>query len=205
VLFIGFNIAFFPMHIIGLEGMPRRVWTYPAELGVGGWNLLITLGAFLFALGILLFLYNLVRSLSVGQPAGPNPWDAPTLEWSTPSPPPPQNFDVIPVVASRHPLWEDRLEDVEDRSQLTNGYLLDNGRETIGTTPLDAEPDVILRMPGDSLLPLFLAIATTVLFVGLLGQWWIVAGIGFVGVLAVLCTWFAPEAIDDPAEAPRHA
>jgi cytochrome c oxidase subunit 1/cytochrome c oxidase subunit I+III len=205
VLFIGFNIAFFPMHIIGLEGMPRRVWTYPAELGVGGWNLLITLGAFLFALGILLFLYNLVRSLSVGQPAGPNPWDAPTLEWSTPSPPPPQNFDVIPVVASRHPLWEDRLEDVEDRSQLTNGYLLDNGRETIGTTPLDAEPDVILRMPGDSLLPLFLAIATTVLFVGLLGQWWIVAGIGFVGVLAVLCTWFAPEANDDPAEAPRHA
>lgn len=202
ILFIGFNLAFFPMHIIGLEGMPRRVYTYPAELGVGGWNLLITVGAFMFAFGILLFMYNLVRSLSLGEVAGPNPWDAPTLEWSTPSPPPPQNFDVIPIVASRHPLWEDRLEDVEDRSQLDSGYLLDSGRETIGTTPLDAEPNVILRMPGDSLLPFFLAIAVTVLFAGLLGQWWLVAGAGFVGALFVLCFWFAPQPPDNP-EHPR--
>lgn len=201
VLFIGFNLAFFPMHIIGLEGMPRRVYTYPADIGVGGWNLLITMGAFLFALGIVLFLYNLVRSLGVGESAGPNPWDAPTLEWSTPSPPPPQNFDVIPIIASRHPLWEDRLEDVEDRSQLDTGYLLDEGRETIGTTPLDAQPEVILKMPGDSLLPLSLALAVTVLIAGMLGQWWIVSAIGALGVLFILCLWFAPK----PPPKPEHA
>lgn len=200
IMFIGFNLAFFPMHIVGLEGMPRRVYTYPAELGVGGWNLVITIGAFLFALGLLVFFINALRSLAVGKPAGPNPWDAPTLEWSTPSPPPPQNFDVIPIIASRHPLWEDRLDDVEDRSQLDSGYLLDDGRETIGTTPLDAEPQVILKMPGDSLLPISLAVSVAVLFVGLLGHWWIVAGIGALGALVVLFLWFSPE----PVENPRH-
>ncbi|URD61845.1 cytochrome c oxidase subunit I [Sphingomonas sp. KRR8] len=202
IMFIGFNLAFFPMHIVGLEGMPRRIYTYPADLGVGGWNLLITIGAFMLASGILLFLYNLVRSLSVGEVAGPNPWDAPTLEWSTSSPPPPQNFDIIPIIASRHPLWEDRLEDVEDRSQLTTGYLLDHGRETIGTTPLDAEPNVILRMPGDSLLPLCLAVATSVLFFALLSKLWLIAGLGFAAALVTLILWFAPEPLADP-EHPR--
>ena len=201
IMFIGFNLAFFPMHIVGLEGMPRRVFTYPAELGVGGWNLVITIGAFLFAFGLLIFFYNALRSLVVGESAGPNPWDAPTLEWSTSSPPPPQNFDVIPIIASRHPLWEDRLEDVEDRSQLDTGYLLDNGRETIGTTPLDAEPEVILKMPGDSLLPIFLALAVAVLFFGLLGHWWIIAGAGAIGVLIDLCLWFTPEAPSNPEHA----
>ena len=200
IMFVGFNLAFFPMHIVGLEGMPRRVYTYPTELGVGGWNLVITIGAFLFALGLLVFFINALRSLAFGEPAGPNPWDAPTLEWSTPSPPPPQNFDVIPIIASRHPLWEDRLDDVEDRSELTSGYLLDDGRETIGTTPLDAEPQVILKMPGDSLLPISLAISAAVLFVGLLGHWWIVAGIGALGALVILFLWFSPE----PVENPRH-
>ena len=201
IMFIGFNLAFFPMHIVGLEGMPRRVFTYPAELGVGGWNLVITIGAFLFAFGLLIFFYNALRSLLVGERAGPNPWDAPTLEWSVPSPPPPQNFDVIPIIASRHPLWEDRLEDVEDRSQLDTGYLLDNGRETIGTTPLDAEPEVILKMPGDSLLPIFLAVAVAVLFFGLLGHWWIIAGAGAIGVLIDLCLWFMPEHPSHPEHA----
>ena len=200
IMFIGFNLAFFPMHIVGLEGMPRRVYTYPAELGIGGWNLVITIGAFLFALGLLLFFYNAVRSLAAGELAGANPWDAPTLEWSTASPPPPQNFDVIPIIASRHPLWEDRLEDVADRSQLGSGYLLDHGRETIGTTPLDAEPQVILKMPGDSLLPISLAVSVAILFVGLLGHWWIVAALGALGALVVLFLWFLPEA----AQNPRH-
>ncbi|TFI57532.1 cytochrome c oxidase subunit I [Sphingomonas parva] len=199
-MFIGFNIAFFPMHVVGLEGMPRRVYTYPADLGLGGWNLLISVGAFLFAAGILLFLVNLVLSLSRGAPAGPNPWDAPTLEWATSSPPPPHNFDIIPIVASRHPLWEDRLEEVEERSQLDRGYLLDVGRETIGTTPMDAEPNVILRMPGDSLLPLGLALCVTLLFLGLLAHAWVIAGLGLAGALGVLVAWLAPA---PPVEAQK--
>jgi heme/copper-type cytochrome/quinol oxidase subunit 1 len=107
-MFLGFNIGFFPMHIVGLMGMPRRIYTYAPGLGWDTINLITTLGAFAFAIGVLLFLINVFLSARSGKPAGPNPWDAPTLEWSVPSPAPAYNFAVIPVVASRHPLWEDR-------------------------------------------------------------------------------------------------
>ena len=108
-MFIGFNLAFFPMHLAGLLGMPRRVYTYPAGLGWDTLNLITSIGSFVFAAGILLFLVNLAVSLRRGASAGQS-WDAPTLEWASPSPPPPYNFAVIPIVASRHPLWEDRLQ-----------------------------------------------------------------------------------------------
>ena len=100
--------------------------------------------------------------------AGPNPWDAPTLEWATSSPPPPYNFAVIPVVASRHPLWEDRLDEGTGRSSVERGLVLDHGKETIATTVLDAEPDVILKMPDDSAWPFLVTLAMTAGFVGLL-------------------------------------
>jgi len=195
--FIGFNLAFFPMHITGLMGMPRRIYTYPAVLGVGDLNLLSTVGAFMFAAGILLFLFNVARSLRSGAPAGNNPWDGATLEWSTTSPPPVYNFATIPQVASRHPLWEDRLRESEDRSIFgdgaAHGMLLDKGKETIGVTPLDAEPNVVLKMPGDSLLPLLLSLATTVLFLALLGQFiWVAAAAG-VADFAILAMWLAPQ------------
>ena len=109
VVFVGFNLAFLPMHWTGLLGMPRRIYTYPAGLGWETPNLITTVGAFVLAFGILLFLINVFMSLRNGQLAGPNPWDAPSLEWSTPSPPPPYNFPVVPRIASRHPLWESRL------------------------------------------------------------------------------------------------
>lgn len=192
-MFVGFNVAFFPMHLIGLMGMPRRVYTYSAELGIGGYNLLISFGAFLFAAGILLLLINIARSRTAGAIAGPNPWDAPTLEWSVSSPPPPYNFAVIPVVASRHPLWEDRLDENADRSTLDRGLVLDEGRETVGVTVLDAEPDVILKMPGDSLLPLLAALGMTVIFSGMLflNDWVMAAGAVCTGL--VLLIWLAPR------------
>jgi cytochrome c oxidase subunit I+III len=140
MMFVGFNLGFFPMHISGLMGMPRRIYTYPAGLGWDTLNLITTIGAFLFAVGIGTFLVNVFISRLSGKPAGANPWDAPTLEWSVPSPPPPYNFAVIPIVASRHPLWEDRLNETSSRSSLHRGYLLDRGRETLATTVLDAEP-----------------------------------------------------------------
>ena len=157
IIFLGFNLAFFPMHITGLMGMPRRVYTYPAGLGWDTLNLITTIGSFVLAIGILVFLINIVVSLRRGAIAGPNPWDAPTLEWAVPSPPPPYNFAVIPIVASREPLWEDRLREQDDRSSLDSGLVLDHGREAVATTPLDAEADVILKMPGDTLLPLLLS------------------------------------------------
>src|SRR5436190_1653269 len=107
-MFIGFNVAFFPMHILGFLGMPRRVYTYESGLGWDGLNLIVSLFSVVFAVGTLLTLYNIGWSLRRGQPAGPDPWHADTLEWAASSPPPEHNFDAIPVIASRHPLWDQR-------------------------------------------------------------------------------------------------
>ena len=196
-MFVGFNVAFFPMHITGLMGMPRRVYTYPAEMGVGWLNLISSLGALIFAVGVLLFLVNIVKGLRSGEPAGNNPWDAPTLEWSTTSPPPVYNFATIPQVASRHPLWESRLKESEERSVIgdkaSDGMVLDKGKETIGVTPLDAEPNVVLKMPGDSILPFLLALGMAVLFFGLLSQavWLMVTGV--LCEIAILIVWLTPK------------
>ncbi|HVA25206.1 MAG TPA: cytochrome c oxidase subunit I, partial [Chloroflexota bacterium] len=105
-LLIGFNLTFFPMHLLGIQGMPRRVYTYPAGLGWDNANLLATLGAVIMGISVLLFIANVLRSMRSGRPAGDNPWDAWTLEWATPSPPPPYNFAVIPTATSRRPLWD---------------------------------------------------------------------------------------------------
>jgi len=103
--FIGMNLTFFPMHFIGLLGMPRRIYTYAPELGLGTMNLVSTIGAFVIGLGTLALVINVLWSRRHGEPAGPDPWGGATLEWSIPSPPPPHNFDVIPTVTSRLPRW----------------------------------------------------------------------------------------------------
>ncbi len=193
VSYIGFNVAFFPMHILGILGMPRRIYTYNSGLGWGTPNLIVSIGAFVFGTGILLFLADVVVSVRRGERSQANPWDAPSLEWSTPSPPPAYNFAVIPIVASRYPLWEDRLDEGPERSSTRVGMLLDKGRETIGTTLLDAEPDVILRMPGDSWLPLLLALTMSALFAGLLLHSWWVTGCAFAATFAVAAGWLWPE------------
>jgi cytochrome c oxidase subunit 1/cytochrome c oxidase subunit I+III len=171
VIFIGFNLGFFPMHLAGLLGMPRRIYTYAPHMGWTTVNMVTSLGSFVFAAGILIFLVNILVSLKRGVPATANPWDAPTLEWAVPSPPPVYNFAVIPFVASRHPLWEDRLDEGVGRSRLEQGYLLMEGRETLGTTPLDAQPDIILKMPDDSYTPFFLGLFSALAFAGLLLHW----------------------------------
>src|ERR1700761_106966 len=194
-MFAGFNLGFFPMHISGLLGMPRRIYTYSEGMGWDWVNLITTLGSFVFGIGVLIFVWNAWISLKRGAPAGDNPWDAPTLEWATSSPPPPYNFAVLPTVQSRHPLWEDRLEpDKSERSQIGVGLVLDHGREALGTTPVDAEPNIILKMPGDTVVPLCLALAMTVITIGLaLVSWW-VAVIGVALTAASILAWLWPEA-----------
>ncbi len=192
-MFIGFNLAFLPMHLTGLLGMPRRVYTYN---DYGGWhllNLLTSIGSFVFAIGVLLFFVNVFRSLKRGAPAGKNPWDAPTLEWSTSSPPPVYNFAVIPTVASRHPLWEDRLGGDGTQSSLDRGMLLDTGKETIGTTALDAAPDMVLEMPEDSYAPFILAGGLSVLFAGLLLKSWGAGAAGSTIVVVAIILWMWPR------------
>ena len=192
-MFIGFNLGFFPMHISGLMGMPRRIYTYPEGLGWGTLNLITTIGSFIFAIGVLLLLVNVAISLRRGRIAGPNPWDASNLEWSTPSPPPPYNFVVIPTVASRHPLWEDRLQETEGRSSVGVGAVLDADKETLGVSALDAVPDVIFKMPHDSIMPLLLALCLAGLFTGMLMLSWWVAGVSLLLGLAAGLVWLWPR------------
>jgi cytochrome c oxidase subunit 1/cytochrome c oxidase subunit I+III len=174
--------------------MPRRIYTYASGMGWDTLNWISTAGSFLFALGVALFVVNVMYSYRRGRPAGNNPWDAPTLEWATSSPPPPHNFTVIPTVGSRHPLWEDRLAESDDRTQAHRGLVLDHGRENIGTTALDAEPEIILKLPKDSYTPVILAVALSVVFVGLLVHlWWLTIAAGIVAGIAIVA-WLWPRA-----------
>lgn len=109
--FIGFNMTFFPMHFVGLAGMPRRYFTYASDSGWGPWNLFISIGAYVLGFSFLVFLYNGFKSLRHGELAGDDPWDAATLEWAIPSPPPAYNFAVIPNINHRDQLWWDKYGD----------------------------------------------------------------------------------------------
>jgi heme/copper-type cytochrome/quinol oxidase subunit 1 len=104
---IGFTLTFFPMHFMGILGMPRRVYTYPANAGLTELNVISSIGAYILGLSMLFFFWNVWKTTRSGEPAGDNPWDAPTLEWSVSSPPPPENFATIPHVTKRYPLWPD--------------------------------------------------------------------------------------------------
>ena len=114
LLFLGFILTFAPMHVAGILGMPRRIYTYGPGRGWELWNQLATLGALLQAPSYLIFAYNIVTSLWKGKVAGDDPWDAWTLEWATTSPPPAYNFAVVPTVKSRRPLWDLKHPDDPD-------------------------------------------------------------------------------------------
>ncbi len=189
LIFGGFNLTFFPMHITGLLGMPRRYYTYPPNMGWDGLNLLETIGAFILALGVLVFLWSVLHSLLHGEPAGDNPWRASTLEWQTTSPPPPYNFRSIPTVHSRDPGWE--LQYSDETAQYGD-ETLSRARETLGTTLHDARPEELWAMPEDSGWPLVLALALAVTFVGLLGGFLWLAALGLAAVLVATVGWLWP-------------
>jgi len=163
---IGVNLTFFPMHQLGLAGMPRRIYTYLPETGWGTLNLVATIGAMTIAASVAVFLVNLMWSLSEGAPAGDDPWEAPTLEWATTSPPPPYNFHLCPTVQGRSPLWQRPAD-----QPVVSGLRTDM-REILVTTMLDAEPDSRMRLPEPSVWPLIAAIATGVTFIVLIFTPW---------------------------------
>src|SRR5690349_8825085 len=147
IVFLGFHLTFFPMHWSGLLGMPRRVYTYPAGLGLELPNLLSTLGAFVLGTAVVLFVVNGIVSLYRGAVAGPNPWGAASLEWATASPPPVYNFAHIPVVESSTPLW-----DSDGELPVVTGLRVDE-KELLLTTVVAATPDLREPVPAASLWP----------------------------------------------------
>jgi len=192
IAFIGFNLAFFPMHQLGIEGMPRRIYTYMPDRGWELLNQLATIGAFVFGAGLALTLYNVIRSLRSGAPAGDNPWDAPTLEWATTSPPLNCNFAEQIVVESALPLWDWRDS---GRRNVVGGLRTDR-RETIVTTVLDARPQSVQMMPEPTPWPFFSAVAASVGFIGLIFSPWFYV-VGFFAAFGTFVFWFLPRSRDE--------
>jgi cytochrome c oxidase subunit I+III len=201
--FLGFNAAFLPMHLTGLLGMPRRVFTYGAEAGWTWLNLLSSVAAYVFAAGVVLFVINCLRSALRGPRVGHNPWKAGTLEWLTALPGPPYGLRSIPHVESRYPLWDDA--EAAARVERGEGYLPDAEeglRETLVTSVLDARPIQVLRVQGPSWLPAITAAGLGGVFIFATFKMWLVVAGSAVVFLGGLFTWLwtgtapIPEAPD---------
>ncbi len=166
---LGMNLAFFPMHFSGLLGMPRRIYTYAPELGVGRLNLISTVGAFLIGMATLVFLWNVFRTRRAGAVAGKDPWGGATLEWAIASPPPAYNFTVIPQIASRLPLWQ-----TEHHPPMA---------------PLPDTPPAPIHVPGGSWWPLITALGLPVMAIGALAHAVPVAIAGALVVIVGIYRW----------------
>jgi cytochrome c oxidase subunit I+III len=201
-MFVGFNAAFLPMHVTGLRGMPRRIYTYPGDLGWNWLNLVTTAFSFVFAAGVLVFLVDLLRHRRRGPEAGYNPWDAPSLEWAGGFVP--ENFRSLPVVDSRYPLWDDK--DLKARMDEGRGYLPDAptlAREALTTAPITGEPEQILTLPGPGWTPFVAALAIAVSLTALTLKFMQVAALGGAVALGFLLYWmwtrdkaFPPGTVD---------
>ncbi|HEY6835192.1 MAG TPA: cbb3-type cytochrome c oxidase subunit I [Gaiellaceae bacterium] len=193
LIFVGTNLLFFPMHIVGLLGMTRRMYTYPSGLGWTAYNLAETIGGFVTLAGILLLLGNLFVSYRRGPPAGPDPWHGPTLEWTTSSPPPEYNYAVVPRVTSAYPNW-DPVDRQVDRLNLGDGaFMLDRGHEQPEVTPVDGRFAEIVRMPHESPWPPVLALCLALVFTMLLINRYEVAAVMGLLCLLALVGWHSQE------------
>ncbi|HET7321026.1 MAG TPA: cytochrome c oxidase subunit I [Longimicrobiaceae bacterium] len=198
--FVGMNVTFFPMHFLGLNGMPRRTFTYADGLGFDTLNLVATLGSYLIGIATLVLAYNLVRSARSGVPAPANPWGAAMLEWAMPSPPPEYNFATVPVVRSRMPLWEGspemeagipRGKHAEDTEEVTfAGAKLGEIEYPDDRSKMSAH-DLGIHLPPPSYLPILLAFCMAVFFAGFVVSW--VISVVAVVALALVAFAFAFE------------
>jgi heme/copper-type cytochrome/quinol oxidase subunit 1 len=182
LVFVGFNVAFFPQHWLGLHGMPRRIYTYLPETGWGNMNMLSTMGAMVLGLGVLVFLVNVAKSLRAGAIAPPDPWGGDTLEWSLPSPTPSMTRREIPVVPSRYPMWIGQLGRVVGLKE----------REQLVTNLIDAEPSHKERLPLDGLSPFVAAVICGATIIAcIFTPWGLVWGIA--PATAAFVAWYWPR------------
>ena len=213
--FIGFNVAFFPMHFLGMDGMPRRVYTYQSAFGWDFWNLVSTIGAFLLGASMLVFLHNAFRSLRKGEPAGNDPWDGRTLEWSIASPPPVYNFQSIPTVYSRDAFWDQKYGNEE------HGYPVPvaGGAEVSDTTASEdhgtgttehgeghGDEHHGIHLPGLSYYPMVVAIGMVVAGYGVIFHdtfTWALAAVG-AGITLVGTYAWSFEPASDPGPEPEE-
>jgi cytochrome c oxidase subunit 1 len=198
LFFIGTNVTFFPMHTLGLQGMPRRVYTYLAETGWGPLNLVVTAGALTIAASVIVFAVNVARALRAGVNAGDDPWGADTLEWATRSPPPSYNFLHVPVVQGRSALWER----TPDRPVVSG--LRTDCREVLHTHVIDAEPNAKHEQPSPTPVPFLLAVAVAVTFVSIVWTPW-AAVYGSALMAPILIAWAWPKGDRDYPEPKRAA
>jgi cytochrome c oxidase subunit I+III len=190
ILFVGFNVTFLPMHVTGLRGMPRRVFTYPAGMGFETLNLVSTVGAFVLAAGFLVILWDVLRPRGKAPHAPRNPWNAGTLEWVQQMPARPWGIRSIPEIDGRYPVWDqpNLVRDIDEgRFYLPDAE--EGLRETLVTSVIDAKPLQVQRLPSSSFVPLVAAFALGGFFVlGTFHLWW-AAGASLVVTVGVIVRW----------------
>lgn len=190
LIFIGFNLTFFIMHFTGLVGMPRRVYTYPAGIGLEWPNLVSSIGGFVMSAGFALLILDLLVHSRFGRVAPRNPWGAHTLDWAMATPPPNYNVASQPRVTSLHPLLEQPdLENELARGEHLLGRPSPGHRETLGVNVLSGEPEYITRLPGPSWIPLWGALAMGVFFLSFLAEAYWFSLLGLLFALGVMLRW----------------
>ncbi|GLK77936.1 cytochrome c oxidase subunit I [Methylopila jiangsuensis] len=190
LMFIGFNVTFLPMHVTGLRGMPRRVFTYAEGLGFDALNMVSTVGAFVFAAGVLVVTWDVLRPKGKEPYAPRNPWNAGTLEWLSENPGKEWGVRTVPIVSTRYPLWQ-QPNFVRDYDE-GRFYLPDaeeGQRETLITSVLDARPVQCLRVPGNSFMPMGAAVLTGGAFIAATFYAWTLTILFSIAALAAIVTW----------------
>ncbi len=203
IQFVGFNLTFAPMHWLGLQGMVRRTWKYPAEANFGPWNLAATIGAFTIAFAVLIFMFNWAWSRRKGQASGLDPWDARTIEWTIPNPTPEYNFAVAPVVTSLDDFWHKKYDEDEEgravRREGADAYVAE--LEHVGLNP-----PAPIHLPNPSYFPFLMAAGLPLIAYGVIWhtELWgkLLIGLGAIVAIAGLLGW-GMEPLEEPHD-PHH-